>query len=248
MSNKIEQEYLSIIDTNRFGVKTAKINNSKILTLDTFELLKKNDFKFIISRVPSENIELINFLEDHGFRIKDVQLTYKFDLGKQEINTDYLNKEINVREGNSNDIEQLKKIAIDCFWEYGHYFADSNLNKMDCMEVYKDWTINALLNKNVADKFFVAEVENRLLGYLFFKLKLAENKYYSYSGLGAVSSESRGKNVFSTLVIKSLDWAKSEGHLWQEHNVLNINYPVNKVFSKLEFSNYKSETTLHAWL
>lgn len=241
-------QYESYIDTKRFGFKTAKINNAENLTLDTFNLLKKNDFKFIISRVPSENIELINFLEDNGFRIKDIQLTYKFDLEKQEIKTHYLNKEINVREGESRDIEPLKNIAIDCFWEYGHYFADSNLSKADCMEVYKDWTINALLNKNVADKFFIAEFENKILGYLFFKLKSIENKYYSYSGLGAVSSESRGKNVFSTLTIKSLEWAKSEGHLWQEHNVLNINYPVNKVFSKIGFSNYKSETTLHAWL
>ena len=78
-------QYESYIDTKRFGFKTAKINNAENLTLDTFNLLKKNDFKFIISRVPSENIELINFLEDNGFRIKDIQLTYKFDLEKQEI-------------------------------------------------------------------------------------------------------------------------------------------------------------------
>jgi len=86
------------------------------------------------------------------------------------------------------------------------------------------------------------------LGYLFLNLKRFENKQYSFGGLGAVSSESRGKNVFSSLVIKSLEWAKTEGHLWQEHNVLINNYPVNKVFSKLGFSNYKSETTLHVWL
>ena len=241
-------QFESYIDTKRFGIKTAKINNIEILTLETLNLLKKNDFKFIISRVPSQNIELINFLEDHGFRIKDIQLTYKFDLANQEIKTNYLNQEIKVREGNSRDIEQLTNIAIDCFWDYGHYFADPKLNKLDCMEVYKDWTSNALLNKNVTDKFFVAEFENRLLGYLFLNLKRFENKQYSFGGLGAVSSESRGKNVFSSLVIKSLEWAKTEGHLWQEHNVLINNYPVNKVFSKLGFSNYKSETTLHVWL
>lgn len=242
--NKFE----SIIDSNRFGYKTAKINNTELLTLSTLELLCKNNFEFVISRVPSENIQLINFLEDNGFRIKDIQLTYKFDLQKQEINYDYLNHDINVREGNSDDLAQLSKIAVDCFWNYGHYFADSRLNKSDCMEVYKDWTIKALLDKKVADKFFVAEYEYNLLGYLFFKLNECEGNIYSYSGLGAVGSASRGKNIFSTLAIKSLEWAKSEGHEWQEHNVLNINYPVNKVFSKLGFSNYKSETTLHAWL
>jgi hypothetical protein len=241
-------DFESYIDTQRFGIKTAKINNAEFLTLKTFAFLKKNDFKLVITRVPSENIELINFLEDNGFRLKDIQLTYKFDLGKQEIKTSYLNTSIDIREGNEKDIDQLKLIAVDCFWNYGHYFADPNLNKSDCMEVYKDWTMNAVLDTNFSDKFLVAEFENKILGYLFFKLKATEKGMFSYSGLGAVSSESRGENVFSTLVIKSLEWAKSEGHLWQEHNVLNINYPVNKVFSKLGFSNYKSETTLHAWL
>ena len=69
--NKFE----SIIDSNRFGYKTAKINNTELLTLSTLELLCKNNFEFVISRVPSENIQLINFLEDNGFRIKDIQLT-----------------------------------------------------------------------------------------------------------------------------------------------------------------------------
>jgi hypothetical protein len=238
----------SKIDSQRFGIKTAKINNPELLTLDTIKFLKKKDFKFVISRVASENIKLINFLEDNGFRIKDIQLTYKFDLVKQKINTHYLNHEITVRDGNPNDMEQLKTIAVDCFWEYGHYFADSNLNKLDCMEVYKEWTVNALLDKKDLEKFLVAEHENKVLGYLFFKIKNIENKQFSFGGMGAVSAESRGGNVFSTLVIEGLNWAKDSGHLWQEHNVLNINYPVNKVFSKLGFSIYKSETTLHAWL
>lgn len=238
----------SLIDSDRFGIKTAKVNNPELLTFTTLELLKQNNFQLVISRIPSENIDLLNFLEDYGFRVKDIQLTYKFDIQKQKINYHYLNPDILVREGNSHDIEQLTQIAVDCFWQYGHYFADKKLSLSDCMEVYKDWTIKALLDKKVADKFFVAEYENSLLGYLFFKLNVSGGTVYSYSGLGAVGSASRGKNVFSTLAIKSLEWAKTEGHLWQEHNVLNINYPVNKVFSKLGFSNYKSETTLHAWL
>jgi hypothetical protein len=241
--------YESVIDSQRFGVKTAKIFHPEILTLDTLNLLKKNEFKFVILRIQSENIKLINFLEDNGFRIKDHQLTYKFDLKNQEINSYYSNQDIIIRDGNKLDIEELENIAKDCFWEYGHYFADTNLNKLDCIEIYKEWTINALMNKNVADKFFVAEYENKILGYLFFQLKnVNNNNFYSYGGLGAVGTDNRGENVFSTLVIKSLEWALSEGHLWQEHNVLINNYPVNKVFTKLGFYIYKSETTLHAWL
>jgi hypothetical protein len=66
--------------------------------------------------------------------------------------------------------------------------------------------------------------------------------------LGAVASVGRSQNIFSTLAISSLEWAKSEGQIWQEHNVLNINYPVNRVFSKIGMSVYKSELTFHSWL
>ena len=51
----------SKIDSLRFGIKTAKINDAELLTLDTIKFLKKKDFKFVISRVASENIILINF-------------------------------------------------------------------------------------------------------------------------------------------------------------------------------------------
>lgn len=240
--------FISSIDTARFGFKIAKINNPNFLDYKTILSLKQEGVHLIMSRVPSENIQLINQMEDWGYRVKDVQLTYKFDLQSNDIQYQYLNKELIVREGLPKDIDKLRIIAEDCFWNYGHYFADKNLDKSNCMEVYKDWTQRAVLDKTVAGKIFVAEKNDEVIGYLFFRIDELNQKRYAYSGLGAVYSKSRGKNVFSTLCIRALEWGRSQNHDWQEHNVLNINYPVNKVFAKLGFSNYKSETTMHLWL
>lgn len=238
----------SKIDSERFGIKIAKISQNEFLNSEVFDELKKNNFQLIISRIPGEDIETINFLEAKGFQLKDVQLTYKFDLTKDEIKHEYLNDQVVVREANEGDIESLKSIAAECFWNYGHYFSDKKLNKQDCIEVYKDWTARAVLDKNFAEKFYLAEFEGVIVGYLFFVMKENEKGRFSSSGLGAVASTGRSQNIFSTLAIKSLEWAKSEGQIWQEHNVLNINYPVNRVFSKLGMSVYKSELTFHAWL
>ena len=240
--------YISPLDTSRFGFKIAKFNESKLLEYETLLKLKRDDVKLVISRVPSDDIALINRMEDWGYRIKDVQLTYKFDLHRNDIQYQYLNEDLIVRDALPKDIDKLRIIAEDCFWNYGHYFADKNLDKNNCMEVYKDWTQRAVMDKAVAEKMFVAEKNDEVIGYLFFRINELNQKRYAYSGLGAVYSQSRGKNVFSTLCIRSLEWGKSQNHDWQEHNVLNINYPVNKVFAKLGFSNYKSETTLHLWL
>ena len=240
--------HISLLDTSRFGYKVAKINSLEHLLYETLFKLKQEGVRLIISRVPSENIQIINQMEDWGYHVKDVQLTYKFDLHKNDIQYQYLNEELIVREALPKDIDKLRIIAEDCFWNYGHYFADKNLDKNNCIEVYKDWTQRAVRDKTVADKMFVTEKNNEVIGYLFFRINEISQERYAYSGLGAVYSKSRGKNVFSTLCIRALEWGKSQNHDWQEHNVLNINYPVNKVFAKLGFSNYKSETTLHLWL
>jgi hypothetical protein len=246
-NNKIE--FLeSTIDTSRFGFKVAKINDKQFLTKEIFQELKKNDFKLIISRIPGEDLQTINFMEANGFHLKDVQLTYKFDLMKNQIDYEYFNEQIVVREATAEDIDSLKEIAAECFWNYGHYFADDKLDKENCIEVYKDWTARAVVDKSVAEKFFLAEFQGQILGYLFFVMKENDKGKFSSSGLGAVASTGRSQNIFSTLAISSLEWAKSEGQIWQEHNVLNINYPVNRVFSKVGMSVYKSELTFHAWL
>ena len=77
------KDYLSELDATRFGFKVAKINefsefnNSPTLAI---EELRKLDVKLVISRVSTSNISLVNKMEDVGFRLKDVQSTYSFDL------------------------------------------------------------------------------------------------------------------------------------------------------------------------
>ena len=239
----------SKIDSDRFGFKIAKISDAKYLNIHVLQELKSDGVKLIISRITSEDLKTINFMEMNGFQLKDIQLTYKFDLVKEQIDYRYLNDQIVVREASESDIQTLTKIASECFMNYGHYFADDKLDKKNCIEVYKDWTARAIVDRNVADKFFIAEFQGQILGYLFFKTQQDENGRLSSSGgLGAVASIGRNQNVFSTLAIRSLEWAKSENQIWQEHNVLNINYPVNRVFSKIGMTIFKSELTFHSWL
>lgn len=240
--------WISSLDTARFGIPIAKINDETALHEDMLRALRDAGVRMIISRVNSSNIALINRLETKGFRIKDVQLTWRFDLNKQEIHHDYLNPDIEVREATEHDIPALQQVAASCFWNYGHYFADERLDKESCIEVYRDWTARAVRDKNVAEKFLVACNKDSIAGMLFMGLKATGGDSFAFAGLGAVSPDYRGGNVFSTLVIKSLEWGKLGHQTWQEHNVLHVNFPVNRVFSKLGFRIYKSETTLHCWL
>jgi hypothetical protein len=240
--------WISPLDTARFGIPIAKINDETALHEDTLRALRDAGVKMIISRVDSRKIALLNHLEAMGFRIKDVQLTWRFDLNKQEIRYDYLNPEIVVREATEHDIPALQQVAELSFWNYGHYFADDRLDKTACIEVYRDWTARAVRDKQVAEKFFVACLGDTIAGMLFMGLKMEGAETFAFAGMAAVSPDYRENNIVSTLAINSLEWGKLEYHTWQEHNVLHINFPVNRVLSKLDFRTYKSETTLHCWL
>ncbi len=241
--------YISTIDSNRFGFNIAKVNDFEILQRENIlEVFKIEEVKLIISRISTENINEINHLENIGFRIMDVQSTYRFEINKYKINLSFLNPDIIIRDAKDIDIMELTTISKESFEEYGHYFADNRLDKRLCRKIYDDWIHRSIIDNNIADKVLVAEIDGELAGFLSFKLFKKNNFKYAAGGIGAVSSKFRSKNVFSTLTLQGLIWGNSIGLDWEEHNVLNTNYPVNRVFSKLGFTIRNSYLTLHNWL
>jgi len=155
-------DFISPEDSLRFGFNIAKVNEvGNFRKKDFLPLLKKQGVQLIISRVNSAHIDDLNFLEDIGFRIKDMQLTYKFDLDRQKINPGIAYPDIVVREASPVDIPSLCVISEQSFDNYGHYFADQRLDKRRCREIYSDWTRRSVLDTEVADKVFVAEYQQQ---------------------------------------------------------------------------------------
>lgn len=242
-------DYLSKLDTERFGFKIARVDNLDCFNDEYFILgLKKNGIKLIITRIESKKIDKINKLEDLGFRIKDLQSTYKFDYSRVKIDYAYFNDRVYVRDADKKDVEELMQISSNAFDGYGHYFNNNRLDKKTCLEIYKDWAKRSVLNSDVANKVLVAEYNGKLAGMLSFNFFNKDGNHFGKGGMGAVSSEFRGINIFSTLVIKGLEIGEEMQLDWEEHNVLNTNYPVNRVFSKLGFSVVDSFITMHKWI
>jgi hypothetical protein len=67
--------HISPLDTSRFGFKIAKINEPECINYETIAQLKNEGVQLIMSRIPNENIQLMNQMEKWGYRVKDVQLT-----------------------------------------------------------------------------------------------------------------------------------------------------------------------------
>lgn len=243
-------EYYSDLDSNRFGKKVAKINDFGVNPDMVLEDLLMSDYDLVLSKIPADNIELINLLEDFGFHVKDAQVTYKYDLNRfDEKLLGYIDdSSVLLRDHQKKDIEEIVKITEESYYGYGHYAADIKLDKKKCLEAYKDWAYRSCTEKVVADKMIVAEVDKQIAGYLSFRIFKENDKKYAAGGLGAVSQKFRGKDIFRKITIQGLKWGLEEGFDWEEHNVLINNYPVNRSFSKLGFVVFKSFYTLHCWL
>ncbi len=246
-NNSIEN-YISTLDTNLFGFKIAKSDFYGINPETTLNEFKNLDVKMVISRIEGTNIELLNKLEDLGFRVMDNQLTYKYDLNNFKPEEIKLTENYNIREAIETDIPALVKFTEDSFTGYGHYFADNKLDKKKCMEIYKDWIRRSCEDINVANKVFVAEIDGEAAGCLTFKIFEKNNSKYAAGGLGSVSKHFRNKSVFSAITLHGLKWGAELGLDWEEHNVLTTNNSVNRSFSKLGFRIVKSYITLHGWI
>ncbi|MCU4175089.1 GNAT family N-acetyltransferase [Carboxylicivirga sp. N1Y90] len=238
------KQYISDLDTKRFGFNIAKINDIDILLNPKLKIFaNKIGIKLIISRQSVENIQAINKLEAIGFKTKDYQHTFSYNL-KKEIPI-FQSKSFNLREAEIKDGEAIKNIAQNSFYNYGHYFSNEMLDKSNCLEVYTDWAYRSLTDKSIADHMIVAEQNEKILGFLSFKIFHNNRESFAAGGIGAVSQEARGLGVFKGINIEGLRWAKNNGIDRMEHNVLVNNYPVNNSYIGLGFKVIRANTTLH---
>ena len=236
----------SKIDSKRFGFKVCKTDGEVFRRATSKEVESLcNDSKLIIARVNLNDIDLINKLEDIGFRIKDTQITYKHNLtnlDKKEI----FNNEVTIREFKKSDTRILVQMAKNSFNNYGHYFKNNELDKERCLEVYEDWAFNTCTKKEVADKIIVASIDNEPVGYLSFKIyDDGPGKHYAAGGMGAVDLNHRGKNIFPKILKAGLDWSFNKSLDWCEHNVIVSNFPVNRSMNKAGFKPTSPKATLH---
>jgi hypothetical protein len=240
--------YISQIDTLRFGYKIARINDTpKLMTTTFIQSLKKQNIALVITRINSENLEEVHALEDIGFRIMDIQYIWRHSI-EQSINDQYLNTDVTIRPAITDDIPAFRAIAADAFDLYGHYFADKRLDKDRCREIYPDWAASVITDKTMADHTLAAVHNDKIAGFLSIKIVEKDGKKYSAGVIGAVSENCRGQNIFASLAIEGLRWGQENENSWQEHYTLAINYPVNRVFSKVGFRQVGSFITLHGWL
>ena len=241
-------DFLSHIDSRRFGFNIARVDDvSLLLTKGFITSLREKDIRLVITRTGIENLASVNLLADRGFRIMDIQSVWRSTHRHCPDNPDEL-KDLSIGFATAADVPAFREIAAGSFEGYGHYFADPRLNRTRCREIYPDWAATTLTDPDVADKVIAARVNDKTAGFLSLKIHKNNGDCYVAGVIGAVANEFRGKNIFKTILHHALVWQQENQLSWTQHNVLTSNIPVNRALASCGFRPAAACVTLHGWI
>jgi len=241
---------ISRLDTERFGFPIAQITDFETYPpAPTIEQLRLAGCKLVIARLPLAHVAMINRLENLGFRIKDTQLTYRYDMVRNKpVFDEVFSPQVSIVNYEPRHKENIIALTAESFAGYGHYFADERLDKTRCLEVYTDWAKRCCEDPKLVDVIFVAEVDGKMASYGSYKKENGPDGPYLAGVVGAVSQHYRNLGVFRMIVAKGILWGAAQNLPWYEHNVLAVNYPVNSLLISLGCRIHYSFATLHLWI
>ena len=233
-------------DTKHFGIKIGRYTpgNPKDAGSD-IERAKAEGYELLITRLPTDQVDIINHLENQGFRVKDILVRYRLSLD----NMDFLahnNISFKIRNATPTDINIVREIARTTFKNYmNHFRADELLSKEKCDDLYVEWAVNSIIDTKIADEAFIAEDEKGVLGFATMKIISDEE---SEGVLSGTAPEARRRGVYSELIKERINRSKSKKLKYLLLGTQVNNYIVQSVWIKFGAKIFTSYYTLHLWL
>ncbi len=235
--------FLSVLDENRFKVKTAKAQQVSIDNLDrVLELSRENGVEFLIARCHTDDLRVAQKMEEQGFLLMDTLVCYTRDLEKPlPLET----PSANIRPFQMKEIEEILLIGKKAFKGYcGHYHADPRLEPEKCDEVYVSWIKRSCLSKEVADEVLIAEDSEQILGFATIKIN---DESEIQGALYAVTPEAQGKGLCRSFMVASMLWGRLKGLKRLLYRTQITNIAAQKVLGRLGAELSYSAYTFHKW-
>ena len=242
------QRYISKPDSDRFGFPVARIDHFPGPVAAGIEQFREMGVGLVISLAPAGEIALVNEMEQAGFRLKDVHVTYDFGLDRKPPRRSAPGA-YRYRKFRPEDTGALLEIAATSFAGYGHYSRlERPLAPVDTGVIYADWLRRCCREREAADHLIVAERQGEVVGFLALKIGQDTSPGHAVAVLGAVAPRHRGLGVYRALNIEALRWAARKGLARMEQRVLVHNYAANRTISALGFTILCGDVTLHCRL
>lgn len=232
--------YLSEIDEQRFGIKTAKASLTASDIPEVLEFCSLNHVELLIARCPTTERKAIVELERQGCTMMDTLVYYSRKL--KDIPHDTSAGIRPVRPGEELDV---RAIATESFKGYpGHYHNDDRLDAVTCDDIYTDWAYKSCLSKGVADEVLVSVSEQGITGFATMKSNSPDQ---GEGVLFGVAPWAQGRGIYRLLMISGMQWCVEQGHTRMMVSTQITNISVQKVWTRLGFEPSHSFYTVHKW-
>lgn len=236
--------YLSPLDGQRFGVKTAKCAAIGSETIaEVLGFCRDNGVELLIARCDTRDLSVAQELERTGFLLMDTLLYYSRDTGDTPAHEGTACCEL--REAGPSDAPALRDLARKCFRDYqGHYHADRRLDRAACDEVYADWAYRSCLSREAADGVIVACTRSDIAG--FGTMRHVDER----TGEGllfGVSPAYRGRGVYRSVMTACLWWCVERGLGTMTISTQITNLASRTLWERLGFEPGRSFYTFHRW-
>jgi GNAT superfamily N-acetyltransferase len=235
---------LSAIDEERFGIKTAKVENVELHDIpDIMRFCEENEVRLLLARCPTNDLPAVQELERKGFLLMDTLIYYSCNL-RENPPPAYIS-EIRIRSFIPGEEEIIKAIAAEAFDGYlGHYHADSRLDKTKCNETYADWAYKSCLHKEVADQVFVAELKDKVIGFGTVRGNSSDEGQVILFG---ILKAYQGMGIYRMILMNCMRWCIDRNMEKIITSTQITNLAVQKVWIRLGFEPSRSYYTFHKW-
>jgi GNAT superfamily N-acetyltransferase len=236
--------YLSAIDEERFGFRTARALDLTAHALPAvLEDCRAHGVRLLIARCNASEIRAAQAMERAGFALMDTLVFYARALIGLPPPADRGGVEIRlIRPGEE---ESVQAIAAQSFRGYaGHYHADDRIDRTTVEEIYPSWALRSCVSRDVADDVLVAELNGVLAGFATLRLNSpAEGE----GVLFAVAPSAQGRGIYRSFMVHGMEWCRARDAQRMVVSTQIVNAAVQKVWTRLGFEFSYASYTFHKW-
>jgi GNAT superfamily N-acetyltransferase len=236
--------HLSTIDRERFGFVTGKVDLDSKDTIEAMQVeAQRVGAELLIVRLSTDEIKLAQELEKNGGILTDTLVYYQKNL-TMRYDSPLLSDYEACLVGDA-DISALEKLSAESFKDYfGHYHADSRLNRFDCDQVYASWAFNSCSKGDFSDEVILIKNKGDITA--FATLKKIDRETID-GVLYAVAPNYRGKGLHLALMKLSHNWCIDHGFNRFTTSTQINNLKVQKNWCRIGMEPFKSIYTFHIW-
>jgi len=232
------------LECRRFGIVAARLTDPGASLGDVDQAAMAAGVDMLTTRIDASDLPRAHALEDAGYRLMDTLVYYGRTLddwpGRDPAVTN-----ITLSEAAPQDRSAISALARAAFSDYiGHYHADPRLDSNAADAAYVEWAEVCAASSSADAPVLVARDMAELLGFLALRRNTPDEFEIV---LNAVHPAAQGQGVYKALVARALERVQETGARRIIVSTQINNYAVQRVWSRLGFSHYRSIYTFHKW-